>query len=312
MSILCISYADEKFQMSLKLNLFTARFIGGADCVKGYGPKDLDPVFLRSITKVEGSERGAGFYAWKPYVIRKALKSVKYGDYVMYADAGSFYISRLSCLRNQLVNDCEDILLSGGFAPCKDWCKRDAFVYMGCDCEQAKNATMVSAGYVFIRKTSFSERFVDEWLKYASDERIISDQENTCGLSNYVGFRENRHDQTVLSILRWKYGLRLYKSLARVDSPRMYLNIKKGGTDGYRYSWHKRVDLILNVQNSDDYKKSRYGRILINTQARDADRSKFIKRLLFVILDNIRKDLWAVIHEKEELEAAKKRMERKR
>jgi len=38
-------------------------------------------------------------------------------------------------------------------------------------------------------------------FKYSTDKRIITDDPNTQGLPNYKGFIDNRHDQTVLSLL---------------------------------------------------------------------------------------------------------------
>ena len=47
--------------------------------------------------------------------------------------------------------------------------------------------------------------FLQKLIKYSTDKRIITDDPNTLGLPNYPGFRDNRHDQTVLSILFKKY-----------------------------------------------------------------------------------------------------------
>ena len=50
------------------------------------------------------------------------------------------------------------------------------------------------------------EKFLQDLLYYSQDKRIITDDPNTLGLSNYPEFIENRHDQTILSILTKKYG----------------------------------------------------------------------------------------------------------
>lgn len=52
--------------------------------------------------------------------------------------------------------------------------------------------------------------FVSEWLTYAQDSRIITDDKNIFGLDNYPGFRGHRHDQTILSLLAKKWGLTIY------------------------------------------------------------------------------------------------------
>ena len=51
------------------------------------------------------------------------------------------------------------------------------------------------------KKTKFSIKFIQKWLYYCQDSRIITDDLNTMGKDNYHQFRENRHDQTILSLL---------------------------------------------------------------------------------------------------------------
>ncbi len=52
--------------------------------------------------------------------------------------------------------------------------------------------------------------FVSEWLTYAQDSRAITDDKNVLGKPNYDDFRENRHDQTILSLLAKKWNLKIY------------------------------------------------------------------------------------------------------
>ena len=46
-----------------------------------------------------------------------------------------------------------------------------------------------------------------EWLAYAMDPRILTDIPNQMGKPNHSGFKENRHDQTVISLLSKKWQL---------------------------------------------------------------------------------------------------------
>ena len=49
--------------------------------------------------------------------------------------------------------------------------------------------------------------FAEEYLCYCQDERIITDNPNTMGLPNYPEFIQNRHDQSVSSLLAKKYNI---------------------------------------------------------------------------------------------------------
>ena len=67
------------------------------------------------------------------------------------------------------------------------------------------------AGFQLIKKTQFSVTFYEEYLNYAQDERIITDDNNTLGYKNYDGFKENRHDQTIFSLLTKTYNLKAFR-----------------------------------------------------------------------------------------------------
>lgn len=310
--VYAVSYSDNHYNMSKKLNLFTAKYIGKADYVIETGPRDLGESFKRKCEDILKEKRGGGYWAWKPYIMLKVLSKMNWGDFLIYTDAGLIYVNRISELIRQLERDKKDIFLSYGFAPCKDWCKRDAFVLMGCDCESAKQSVMVSGGYVLVRKSRESIRFLNEWKKYSEDKRIITDAPNSCGLENYSGFHENRHDQSILSLLAWKYGIEPYKAVSHVDEPRMHIRVKRTGTDAYKYSFHKRVDFMYREHLKEGYKKSDYGRIFINTHLQDMDTRDFLMGLIKSVCWAIRCDIWGVLHDSEELSKAKIRAERLR
>jgi len=87
-----------------------------------------------------------------------------------------------------------------------EYSKRDAFTLMGV--EAAYNTTQAWCGFVAVRVGFHSVRYLSEWLTYAQDARIISDAASVLG-PEQPGFRENRHDQTVCSLLRLKWQLPL-------------------------------------------------------------------------------------------------------
>ncbi len=93
----------------------------------------------------------------------------------------------------------------------RDWSKRDAFVLMDCDSAEFFDTQQRLATYVIMKKSDLSIRFTKDWLKYACDARIVTDMPNVMGKENYEGFRENRHDQTVLSLLSKKYGIPAFR-----------------------------------------------------------------------------------------------------
>ena len=84
--------------------------------------------------------------------------------------------------------------------------KRDAFILLGADMPFYSQTSQYGATIQIYKKTSFTVKFIQEWLYYCQDKRIITDDKNTLGQPNYKDFKDNRHDQTVLSLLIKKYG----------------------------------------------------------------------------------------------------------
>ena len=86
----------------------------------------------------------------------------------------------------------------------KKYSKRDAFILLDADSPIYTDTFQYMAGIQIYKKSNFSENFLVKLLHYSTDKRIVTDDPNTQGLPNYYGFIENRHDQTVLSILTKK------------------------------------------------------------------------------------------------------------
>ena len=147
-------------------------------------------------------KRGGGYWIWKPYFILKTLKEiVKYNDYLIYSDSGSIYIDSVYYLLSVMIRDKIDIMSFHLPHQQKYWTKRDAFLLMNCDTQKYAESKQILATFIFMKNTNFTRSFINEWLKYAQDKRIITDQPNVLGKPNYLGFRENRHDQSIFSLM---------------------------------------------------------------------------------------------------------------
>ena len=83
---------------------------------------------------------------------------------------------------------------------------------------------------------------MSEYLYYAQDKRIITDDPNELGYNNYEGFRDHRHDQSILSLLTKKYvqvnanktnlNLTLIKKYREV-MPTIFCHYRQRGIDSY-------------------------------------------------------------------------------
>ena len=90
------------------------------------------------------------------------------------------------------------------------WTKRDCFVLMKCDSAKYWEGEQAGAFFQVYRKTTDSVSFVREWFDFCQNKRILIDVPNMCGLPNLPGFRDHRHDQSVLSLLAVKHNIELF------------------------------------------------------------------------------------------------------
>ncbi len=210
--LLVINYANESFRPWQELQTKRA-YLFGADKVREYSAKDIDADFYKKNKFILDQKRGAGYWLWKPYIIKDALSTVNDGDYVFYVDSGAFFVSYAPSLIEAMKQHNVDVMtfqLPKEYLE-KFWSKRDAFILMDCDSERFADTPQFIASHILFKKTPNTVALVDEYLKYAQDPRIITDIPNQMGKENYPGFRENRHDQTIWSLLCKKKGITTFE-----------------------------------------------------------------------------------------------------
>lgn len=209
--IVAINYANAKYRQTQKFNSATAIRKGRVDKVISYSPKDVDREFRRKNKRILSQERGNGYWLWKPYFIWKTLKNLQDNDYLVYLDSGAFYRKDVRYLIRAMEADGQDIMVFE--LPFKEfrYTKRDVFVCMDCDEPEYTNTNQRMATMVIIKKTKDTLAFVQEWLDYGQADNIITDEKNHLGKDNYEGFIDNRHDQSIFSLLSKKYKLKAYR-----------------------------------------------------------------------------------------------------
>lgn len=209
-----ISFADENFKSAQKFNSKMAQKFG-ADVVIEYGPDDIDNTFKEQNQVIWNNKRGCGYWIWKPYITKKTLEEINKGDYLIYMDSGACIIDDIHILIDIMVRDNINIMLFCLHSLEKHYSKRDALILLDCDKPEFTETPQRCATYFILRKSTESIMFIDEWFCFASDRRIITNEDNVMGLPNYEGFVENRHDQTILSLLSKKRGIRPYRDPGR-------------------------------------------------------------------------------------------------
>lgn len=204
--LLAISYADEKWKPAQKYNLKCALKYG-ADKIIGYGPECLDKKFREKNKELLSYKRGGGYWVWKPYIILEALSKLEDGDFLFYSDSGLALIQPLSNFIEAMEESGQDVMCFAVADLERRWSKRDAFILMDCDNREYYDTLQIMSGVSIFKKSEKTVRLAEEWLTYAQDKRIVTDEDNVLGSDNYEGFIENRHDQTAWSLLCKKYQI---------------------------------------------------------------------------------------------------------
>lgn len=211
MSLVLVNLSNSLYENSrMQLNE-SARKVGIGD-IRSYDFGDLkSSAFYSNNRPLLDQPTGMGFWLWKPYIIQQALNTAAAGDLIIYCDSGLSITGSLDPLLACCTDEQPVLLFGNGNLRNSMWTKRDCFVLMDCDEERYWQASQCDAAFAVFRKTAMADRFVEEWLRYAVDPRIISDQPNTCGRPNLRDFVVHRHDQSILSLLAEKYRLSLYR-----------------------------------------------------------------------------------------------------
>lgn len=155
--------------------------------------------------------RGYGYWMWKSYLLHRVLDQLDEGDYLVYADGGCT-INKFGRTRFeeylQLVDDSESGVL--GFQQgwrSAEWTKGDVFEYFGVrNSPEFLNHGQVAGTAIVLRKCWKSQQLVNEWYYVCHNHYdLITDKPSHT--PNDPDFKENRHDQSVFSILTLKYHI---------------------------------------------------------------------------------------------------------
>lgn len=208
------NYAHNKFLNSQKLNTKTGYDIGGFNVVYEYGKKDIDSLFYEQYKHILDQPRGAGYWLWKFYFAKKLLNddTIPENSYIFYADSGSKFIDSIDHLITVFERDNLSVMTFRQNHLSYIWTKRDAFILTGTDKPEYTHTGARVGGWILFKKNGFSRNFINECYNYGIDYRIITDSPNELGLPNYEGFIENRHDETIITLVSKKHKLFPYRN----------------------------------------------------------------------------------------------------
>lgn len=264
--IVAINYSDWKYKKAQKFNSITATQKGKVDKVISYSPKNIDTEFRKKNASILNQDRGNGFWLWKPYIIKKTLDSLQQNDYLIYLDSGAFYMNNVQYLIKVMEKEKQDIMAFELPFKERHYSKRDVFICMGCDEPRYTDTNQRMATMIIIKKTNRAQCFTNEWLQFAQMEDIITDAKNHMGKYNYNGFVDNRHDQSVFSILSKKYKIKAFRD------PSQYGRFPK-------LFWSRKIEVSEDATN--------YPQIIAEHRFSEVTKGVFWEQMLFAYAPEI-------------------------
>lgn len=196
-----ISYTDKGFEKAKKRLKDSALNIAKIDEVIQYTPADIDEEFKKKYNHLLSLKKGAGYYLWKPYVIKKALNKMNDNDILIYCDTAMEFTSSV----DPYISKLEKSFMLFQFPDCfwvreNEYTKMDIFKYFNCkDNPAVIDTAQLDASHSIWKKNKNSLDFVSKWLEICGHEKLITDDPSI--EPNFGQFRENRYDQSVLSCL---------------------------------------------------------------------------------------------------------------
>jgi len=202
--------------------------ISAQRCIESAQRMGADRVY-RMVPAEPSAERGYGFWRWKPAAILAAMNGSDFhrplseDDTLIYSDAGVEFIEPVQTVIDRMD---QDVFLFGNQTEHAQWCKRDIveavwprftdpgkFIWL----DWNRFGKQVQASVIFFRVNDYTRAFVKEWLDWCLFEggRLIDDSPSR--LPNHPEFKENRHDQAILTTLAYREGIKLHEWYVRYE-----------------------------------------------------------------------------------------------
>jgi hypothetical protein len=201
-----IIYGDNNYSKAKKRLENEALNTDWFDSVTVYGPEILDNNFKNKFKEVLSHSRGAGYWIWKNYIIKKKMNEINDNDILIYLDAGcSINVKgkkRFYEYVDMLNNSEQDII---SFQMChhpeKFWTTKQIFDYLNVDINSdIANTGQLVGGIIIMKKTLKIKSILDLVYKmYEDDPLLITDFYNK---NQEPFFKDNRHDQSIFSVVR--------------------------------------------------------------------------------------------------------------
>jgi len=206
-----LSFADSRMVDALQRIGREANNMKVFDDIILMSEKELDASFWDQFgAYCMSNKRGFGYWIWKSHIIRQTLEKLSEGDFLVYCDAGCVLNPRgIGKLEQYLVKAKMSKMGLTAFSTGlleRCWCKGDVLDFFQYYNErEITESPQYMSGIIVICKNKINIDFVREWERISQVRPDLVD-DSPSQIPNHAGFSENRHDQSIYSLLIKKYG----------------------------------------------------------------------------------------------------------
>jgi hypothetical protein len=201
-----ITYGDNNYDRAKQIITEEAKRFYNFKSITAYSPNDLDKEFKEKNNNILKQSRGGGYWIWKPYLIYKKLNEIEENDYLLYLDAGCRFndkgLDRFLEYIEMLKNSNKPII-SFVMSHQKEcwWTNDNIFNYFNIkNTSEIANNGQIVGGIKLMKKCNFTEQLYKRCLDTLDkDNLLFTDEYNK--KTNRKDFRDNRHDQSIVSII---------------------------------------------------------------------------------------------------------------
>ena len=186
----------KKFKLFKKVFLFTEREL----------PQETREECAK-IIEITGRRRGYGYWIWKPVILLECLNKMKTNDILVYTDACSHLNYKgktklLSYIEQAKQNDIW-VTKMGNELNELNYTKadtRELFKDM-LPTEDVLKEGQIQSGNIIMTKNEYTINIIKTWKEYMNVNNLHYFDDSESISSNITGFKENRHDQSIFSLI---------------------------------------------------------------------------------------------------------------
>tara|TARA_B100001094_G_C18017817_1_gene713528 strand:+ start:116 stop:841 length:726 start_codon:yes stop_codon:yes gene_type:complete len=209
-SIHLITYGNEMYEKSKKRLLAEATNSQWFDTITICGPETLTMPFKNEFREILNKPRGAGYWIWKFDIIKQQLNKLVYNDILVYTDAGCSINIHGETRFNEyiaILNKSNESIISFQMHHIdKKYTAKQLFCHFNMNVhDDNANSGQFMATIMIMKNTEKMMNIIDECINVLrTDSLLVTDYYNTLGQCD--DFIDNRHDQSILSLVRKKCG----------------------------------------------------------------------------------------------------------